>query len=414
MRQRSTSFDVKSVLSFLGAAARRHRRLIVTAGGILVVAILVWVGGSIAMRQAPESVTDVEAESQASPLPGSRSQSPAIEVPPRFPLPELTSSSLSRGGGSAIEGDETGPKEETAAAGAAEVLERPFPELPAEQLAVFKLQLGLVRCGISPGPIDGRLGPQTRAALRTFQFHRRLEATGRGDAETRRLLEPDPPLFVRHVVTSEDLDLLGEVPPTWLGKSQCDRLPYESILEMVAEIGQSFESFIVQINPQVDWDEVVPGTTVFHPHAQLPEPKRPAHLIRIKLADKVLLALDSRGGLLAQYPCSIARRVEKRPIGLLRVVSVALSPTYRFDPEIFPESAEARRIDRVLVLPPGPNNPVGIAWIGLDKPGYGIHGTPEPEHVGRTESHGCFRLANWNAEHLARLVKAGVAVHVEP
>jgi lipoprotein-anchoring transpeptidase ErfK/SrfK len=101
-------------------------------------------------------------------------------------------------------------------------------------------------------------------------------------------------------------------------------------------------------------------------------------------------------------------------VGQLRVVVIAPNPNYTFNPEIFPESAEARQLGRKLTIPSGPNNPVGVAWIGLDKPGYGIHGTPSPEQVGRTESHGCFRLANWNAEYLLKLVAPGTPVFVDP
>jgi lipoprotein-anchoring transpeptidase ErfK/SrfK len=96
------------------------------------------------------------------------------------------------------------------------------------------------------------------------------------------------------------------------------------------------------------------------------------------------------------------------------VVAVAPNPDYTFNPEVFPESEEAQQLKKKLILPPGPNNPVGTAWISLDKPGYGLHGTPSPEQVGRTESHGCFRLANWNAEHLIKLVWVGMPVWVEP
>ena len=84
------------------------------------------------------------------------------------------------------------------------------------------------------------------------------------------------------------------------------------------------------------------------------------------------------------------------------------------DIAIVAQSAEARQIKTKLVLPPGPNNPVGVAWISLDLPGYGIHGTPSPEQVGRTESHGCFRLANWNAEYLLKMAWVGMPVYVEP
>jgi lipoprotein-anchoring transpeptidase ErfK/SrfK len=98
----------------------------------------------------------------------------------------------------------------------------------------------------------------------------------------------------------------------------------------------------------------------------------------------------------------------------LRVTVVIPDPNYTFDPELFPESTEGQSLGRKLLIPPGPNNPVGVVWIGLNLPGYGIHGTPEPENVGRTESHGCFRLANWDAWTLAGLVKVGLPVIVEP
>jgi lipoprotein-anchoring transpeptidase ErfK/SrfK len=134
----------------------------------------------------------------------------------------------------------------------------------------------------------------------------------------------------------------------------------------------------------------------------------------IRLADRVLEAFDPQTNLLAHFPCSIAQSFDKRPVGELHVQSIAPNPNYTFDPNGFPESAEARELRTKLLLPPGPNNPVGVAWIGLDKPGYGIHGTPNPEQVGRTESHGCFRLANWNAEYLVRMATVGMTVRVEP
>jgi lipoprotein-anchoring transpeptidase ErfK/SrfK len=118
--------------------------------------------------------------------------------------------------------------------------------------------------------------------------------------------------------------------------------------------------------------------------------------------------------LIAHFPCSIASKVEKRPVGALHVANAAANPTYLFDPKVFSESAEAKKIGRKLTIPAGPNNPVGTAWIGLSRPGYGIHGTPKPEQVGRTESHGCFRLANWNAEHLLQMSWAGMPVYIEP
>jgi lipoprotein-anchoring transpeptidase ErfK/SrfK len=148
------------------------------------------------------------------------------------------------------------------------------------------------------------------------------------------------------------------------------------------------------------------------PNAYFPEYAGRAAFIKIHLASKTLTAFDSDTNVIVHFPCSIAKRVEKRPVGELHVAVVVPNPDYTFNPANFPESAEAQKLGRILMLPPGPNNPVGKAWIGLDKPGYGIHGTPKPEEVGRTESHGCFRLANWNAEYLLRLVTVGTPVYV--
>ncbi len=150
------------------------------------------------------------------------------------------------------------------------------------------------------------------------------------------------------------------------------------------------------------------------PNADLPDPRSKAAFVRILLSAKTLQAFDASTNVLAHFPCSIARNVDKRPVGELRVAVIVQNPDYTFDPKIFPESPEARTIKRKLKIPAGPNNPVGTAWIGLDRTGYGIHGTPRPEDVGRTESHGCFRLANWNAEFLSKIAWLGMPVHVEP
>ena len=134
--------------------------------------------------------------------------------------------------------------------------------------------------------------------------------------------------------------------------------------------------------------------------------------IEIHLRDKYLQAFDYDGRLVAHFPCSIARDKAKRPVGELHVVNAAADPNYTFRPELFPEDPGAASLAQPLILPPGPNNPVGVAWLSLDRPGYGIHGTPHPEDIGRTESHGCFRLANWNARKLLGMVSLGIPVVV--
>jgi len=287
----------------------------------------------------------------------------------------------------------------------------PFPR-PARD--VFEAQVALARQGLSCGSLDGLIGPQTRAALRAFQRREQLPATGEPDVETKGRLVLTTPACAAYLVTSNDLAQLQPLSPTWLGKSQQSALAYETILELVAEKGQAHPNLIRQLNPGINWANIEPGTVVELPEVDYGGLSGKAAFLTISLGGRELEAFDAQTNLLAHFPCSIAQRVEKRPVGELRVAVIVPHPNYTFDPDVFPESAEARQLKTKLVLPPGPNNPVGVAWIGLDKPGYGIHGTPSPEQVGRTESHGCFRLANWNAEHLLRLVSVGTPVYVEP
>jgi lipoprotein-anchoring transpeptidase ErfK/SrfK len=280
---------------------------------------------------------------------------------------------------------------------------------------VLAAQAALARLAISPGSLDGMLGPQTRAALRTFQVREGLPATGAPDDSTLVRLQTNAALFTNQVVTAEDLARLRPLGVTWLEKSQQERLEYETVLELVAERAFSNPKLLRALNPGVDWSAVTAGTSLKVPAVTISEPGGKAALVRISIGARALQAFDAETNLLAHFPCSIAARVEKRPVGeTLSVIVVAANPNYTFDPEVFPESAEARQLGRKLILQPGPNNPVGTVWIGLDKPGYGIHGTPRPEDVGRTESHGCFRLANWNAEHLFKLVAVGTPVVIDP
>jgi lipoprotein-anchoring transpeptidase ErfK/SrfK len=288
---------------------------------------------------------------------------------------------------------------------------RPAPApTPSEILAA---QIQLNRLGISSGSIDGRLGSQTAAAVKAFQRLRGLPETGVIDAETKTLLNLPEATYAQYVVTAEDLAGLRPLGETWLAKSQQDRLGHETLLELVAEKSCAHPNLIQRLNPGRDWNTVLAGETIVVPSAALPPPTRAAR-VRISLSQRTLEAFDANDRLLVHFPCSIGRIAEKRPVGELRVINVAPNPDYTFDPALFSESPEARTLRSKLHIPPGPNNPVGVAWIGLDRPGFGIHGTPAPEQVGRTESHGCFRLANWNAELLLRMVWIGMPILVEP
>jgi lipoprotein-anchoring transpeptidase ErfK/SrfK len=279
---------------------------------------------------------------------------------------------------------------------------------------VFEAQVTLERLHISAGSIDGALGSQTHAALLAFQKDMGLAESGALDTETRSNLEMTSKALTTYTVTSNDLARLQPVGKTWLAKSQQTALDYETILELVSERGHAHPNLIMRLNPSVVWTNVPAGTVLQIPDVATPAPIDKAAFILISLAGKTLDAYDAETNLLAHFPCSIAQHMDKRPVGELHVSSIAPNPNYTFDPAVFPESEEAKQLQMKLVLPPGPNNPVGVAWIGLDKIGYGMHGTPKPEDVGRTESHGCFRLANWNAEFLLKIVWVGLPVYVEP
>ncbi len=280
---------------------------------------------------------------------------------------------------------------------------------------ILQAQIALAALGISSGPLDGLKGGQTRAALLAFQKKESLPATGELDDATATRLALAPVAFTNAMVSATDLARLLPLGRTWLAKSQQERMDYETPLEMLSEQTRTNPKLVQALNPQVDWSRFIAGTTVRLLDVAVPTAGKKAAFLRIFIGDRALQAFDENTNLLAHFPCSIASRVEKRPVGeVLHIAVVAPNPNYTFDPDVFPESAEARELGRKLILQPGPNNPVGTVWIGLDKPGYGMHGTPVPEQVGRTESHGCFRLANWNAEHLLKLVSLGLPVIVEP
>jgi lipoprotein-anchoring transpeptidase ErfK/SrfK len=286
---------------------------------------------------------------------------------------------------------------------------------PRPVQTAFEAQLALERQGISAGSLDGKIGSQTHAAIRAFQRQAELPITGELDATTKSNLTLSTPPLTTYVVTSNDLARLQPLSKTWTGKSQQTAMDYETILELVAEKSHSHPTLLRQINPSVSWTNVTAGTPLQVPDVTMDDPPAKAAFARISLSEKILEAFDAESNLLVHFPCSIAQKVEKRPVGELHVAVVAPNPNYTFDPQLFPESPEAKEAPDVkLILPPGPNNPVGSVWIGLDKPGYGMHGTPRPEDVGRTESHGCFRLANWNAELLLKITWIGMPVYVEP
>ncbi|MES1168286.1 MAG: peptidoglycan-binding protein, partial [Oleiharenicola lentus] len=246
--------------------------------------------------------------------------------------------------------------EDTPAAPAVE----PQPIAPTDWLAA---QVELSRRGFSCGSIDGVRGLQTATSLKAWQKNEGLKETGDLDRATREVLKLTAPATQEYVFTAEDLASARPVPDTWLGKSQVDSLRHNTVLELIAERFRANPKLIVKLNPHVKkWEEMLPGVKLTVPSAEPVLPAVKVSRIHVYLAEHVLEVVDETGRVLLHCPVSIARNVEKRPVGELHVIVVAPDPNYTFDPVTFPEVPEAAELGRKLIIPPGPNNPVGVAW----------------------------------------------------
>ena len=232
-------------------------------------------------------------------------------------------------------------------------------------------------------------------------------------------------LLASVVVTAEDVAALVSIPREPAEKAKLSSMGYETLQEMFAERGHLSQIALKRLNPDLAWPNPPVGSRVVIPDFDGTFPKAPqkgsdrgvprskrhlASVLRVSIDRYEITAFDKDGKLIALFPCSIAAdKAKLPPSGELQVKSIVPNPNYTYTPDFTPRG---RKVER-HIFPPGPNNPVGVAWIGLTLPGYGIHGTPIPERIGRAESHGCFRLANWNAERLLKLCDVGVPIVVE-
>jgi len=277
-----------------------------------------------------------------------------------------------------------------------------------------ELQIALAREGFSPGSIDGASGSQTRAALLAYQTSHGLPRTGIFDADTAQFLQIQEPVFTARRLRAEDIAAVGPKPQSWRARGELDRMRYNSLVEMVAEQAQCDPDFITDLNPGISWHQLATGDSVGIPNVPPFRVQPAAAYVQIRLSKRTLRVFSADHRLLFHCPVSIARRVDKRPSGELRVKVRVDQPNYTFNPAILSSTSQREGITQKFIIQPGPNNPVGTVWIGLNLSSYGIHGTPEPEKVGRTESSGCFRLANWNAQTLLDAVHLDMPIYIEP
>jgi lipoprotein-anchoring transpeptidase ErfK/SrfK len=277
----------------------------------------------------------------------------------------------------------------------------------AETERLLRAQVLLDRFHFSPGEIDGAYGSNMRQALAGFQKTHNLPPSGKLDDATWTALNADTtPTLLDY--TLADADVAGPfrpIPDDMMEKAKLPALGYATPEEGLGEKFHASPALIRQLNPGKNLARA--GEQIRVPNVVGTPTLAPAARVVVSKDARILMLQDAAGKLLAQYPASTGSEHDPLPIGDWKITGVARNPVYHYNPKLF---WDAQPGDKSATVPAGPNNPVGVAWMDLSKPHYGIHGTPVPGLVGKSESHGCIRLTNWSAAEVAGLVHAGTDV----
>jgi len=305
-----------------------------------------------------------------------------------------------------------------------------FPTLAsaAPDQRILGAQVLLDRLGFGPGVIDGAKGMSFAGALKGYQEAKGLPVTGELDPATVKSFDSyrSMPTVIDVTLDAKTLEgpFVGPIPAKEADQAKMASLGYSDVMEKLAERFHTTPGTLRALNkPGAPLD---PGVKIKVPNVIPPAQDFPADLkpewrrtlwtlnvgsdqpavakIVVDRSDGVLRAFDSAGKLVAQFPATTGSEHDPLPIGEWKIQGRSYNPPFHYNPQLFWDADAA---DQKATLPPGPNGPVGVVWIDLDKAHYGIHGTPNPEKIGRTESHGCIRLTNWDAARLAVMVKPG-------
>jgi lipoprotein-anchoring transpeptidase ErfK/SrfK len=275
--------------------------------------------------------------------------------------------------------------------------------------AVLRAQVLLARAHFSSGEIDARYGANLKGAIADYQTAHGLPANGVVEAETWKVLNSDTaPVLVRAAIAPEDVaGPFAPVPEDMMEKAKLPALSYSSPLEALAEKYHASPALLQKLNPGAAFDRA--GEERVVPNVLVAPPEKAASIV-VSKSRQAVLTLDAGGRILSRYPATIGSEHDPLPIGKWKILGVAKNPPFHYNPDLF---WDAKGSDEKTTIQPGPNNPVGVAWIDLSKEHYGIHGTPEPSRIGKTQSHGCIRLTNWDVTELSRMVGPGMPASLE-
>jgi lipoprotein-anchoring transpeptidase ErfK/SrfK len=269
--------------------------------------------------------------------------------------------------------------------------------------ARLRLQVLLDRAQFGTGEIDARWGSNTERALAAYQRARQLQGNGAIDEATWKALNQDgEPVLMQYRLTAQDVGkTYTAIPQDMMAQAKLPLLGYRSLQEELGERFHASPALLQALNPGADLTRE--GTSLWVPNVKAAAPAKAASVV-VDKSDRSVVLRDDKGQAYARYPASTGSEHDPLPIGRWKIKGVARDPDFQYNPKLFWDADPGHGKARIA---PGPNNPVGIVWVDLDKPHYGIHGTPEPGHIGKTESHGCIRLTNWDAAALASAVAPG-------
>ena len=269
-----------------------------------------------------------------------------------------------------------------------------------------QLQVVLDRAGFSPGVIDGKWGSNVANAMAAWNEAKGKIRLSDPTVLSKELASSGGNAFYQHTLTNADVTgpFTPKIPIDYSQKALLKNLSYTSVYEKMAERFHMSEAYLRFLNPGKNFKKsgtrinvVAPGTVK----------RTKVHYIIADKNREQVRAYDRNGKLVTAYPATIGSSATPSPSGTHSIERIALDPNYTYNPK---KNFQQGDNDKILTIPPGPNGPVGSVWIALSKPTYGIHGTPNPDTIGKTNSHGCIRLTNWDARELAKMVSKGVTV----